>query len=79
MLQPVAVGSKTLADYTHLVGRDLIVSVGGHAVRDEDDVAKALVQLAPGTRVDLQVMRGDQRRTLRVKLGERPLDIPRAG
>ena len=24
MLQPVAVGSKTLADYTHIVGRDLI-------------------------------------------------------
>jgi S1-C subfamily serine protease len=66
-------------DGDYLVGGDLIVSVGGHAVRDEDDVAKALVQLAPGTEVDLQVMRGADRRTLRVKLGERPLDIPRAG
>ena len=27
MLQPVAVGSKTLADYTHLVGRDLIEQI----------------------------------------------------
>ena len=25
MLQPVGVGHKTLADYTHLVGRELIV------------------------------------------------------
>ncbi|HVW17974.1 MAG TPA: glycosyltransferase [Solirubrobacteraceae bacterium] len=27
MLQPVAVGTKTLADYTHLVGRDLVEEV----------------------------------------------------
>src|SRR4051794_11694798 len=27
MLQPVAVGSKTLADYTHLVGRELIEEI----------------------------------------------------
>ena len=27
MLQPVGVGHKTLADYTHLVGRDLIEEV----------------------------------------------------
>jgi S1-C subfamily serine protease len=66
-------------DSAYLVGGDVIVSVGGHAVRDEDDVAQALVRLAPGTDVDVEVMRGDRRRTLRVKLGERPLDLPRAG
>ena len=27
MLQPVAVGSKILADYTHIVGRDLIEEI----------------------------------------------------
>ncbi len=27
MLQPVAVGAKTLADYTHIVGRDLIEEI----------------------------------------------------
>jgi S1-C subfamily serine protease len=66
-------------DSGYVVGGDVIVSVGGHEVREVDDVAKALVQLAPGTQVDLVVMRGDQRKTLRVKLGERPLDAPRAG
>jgi S1-C subfamily serine protease len=37
------------------------------------------VQLAPGTQVDLVVLRDGKRKTLRVKLGERPLDTPRAG
>jgi 2-alkenal reductase len=66
-------------DSGYVVGGDVIVSVGGHEVREADDVAKALVQLAPGTQVDLDVVRGGQRKTLRVKLGERPLDAPRAG
>ena len=39
MLQPVAVGSKTLADYTHLVGRDLIEQI------------RALAEPLKGTRV----------------------------
>jgi S1-C subfamily serine protease len=66
-------------DSGYVVGGDVIVSVGGHAVREADDVAKALVQLAPGTQVDLQVVRDGRRKTLRVKLGERPLNAPRAG
>jgi 2-alkenal reductase len=66
-------------DSGYVVGGDVIVSVGGHEVRQPDDVAQALVQLAPGTDVDLQVMRDGRRKTLRVKLGERPLDAPRAG
>jgi S1-C subfamily serine protease len=63
----------------YVVGGDVIVSVGGHPIHEEDDVAKALVQLAPGRDVDIQVVRGGKRRTLKVKLGERPLDAPRAG
>jgi S1-C subfamily serine protease len=62
----------------YAIGGDVIVSVGGRAIRDPDNVAQALVRLAPGRTVDVEVMRGDQRRTLRVKLGERPLDA-RAG
>jgi S1-C subfamily serine protease len=66
-------------DNGYVVGGDVIVSAGGHPVREEDDVAKALVQLAPGTQVDLVVLRDGKRKTLRVKLGERPLNSPRAG
>jgi S1-C subfamily serine protease len=57
----------------YVVGGDVIVSVGGHPIHEEDDVAKALVQLAPGRDVDIQVVRGAKRRKLKVKLGERPL------
>jgi S1-C subfamily serine protease len=71
--------TERFQDNQYRVGGDVIVAIGGHPVREEDDVAKALVGLAPGTDVDLQVMRDGRRRTLRVKLGERPLDAPRAG
>ena len=71
--------AERFQDSDYRVGGDVIVAVGGHPIREEDDVAKALVQLAPGTDVDLQVMRDGKRRTVRVKLGERPLDAPRAG
>jgi S1-C subfamily serine protease len=71
--------TERFQDNDYRVGGDVIVAVGGHPVREEDDVAKALVQLAPGTDVALQVIRDGKRQTLRVKLGERPLDAPRAG
>jgi 2-alkenal reductase len=61
------------------VGGDVIVAVGRRPVREETDVAEALVGLDPGSTVDVQVYRDGERRTLRVKLGERPLDAPRAG
>src|SRR5262249_14240481 len=66
-------------DGGYVSGGDAIVSGGGHQIREEDDVAQALTSLAPGSTVAIQVMRGDQRKTLKVKLGERPLDAPRAG
>jgi S1-C subfamily serine protease len=71
--------SDRFQDDDYIVGGDVIVSVGGHSIREQNDLAKALVQLAPGTQVDIEVMRGGRPRTVRVKLGERPLDSPRAG
>ena len=56
----------------------MIVSVGGHGIRAEDDVAAALQGSRPGATITLQVLRDGARATLRVKLGERPLDA-RAG
>ena len=65
-------------DSAYVVGGDVIVSVAGHEIREEDDLASALAGLAPGQTVPVQVLRDGQRRALRVKLGERPLDA-RAG
>jgi len=61
-------------DSTYVVGGDVIVSVAGHEIREEDDLASALAGLAAGQTVPVQVLRDGQRRALRVKLGERPLD-----
>jgi S1-C subfamily serine protease len=65
-------------DGQYEVGGDVIVAVGGRPVREEDDVAQALVGRRPGSTVALEILRDGARKTLRVKLGERPLDA-RAG
>jgi S1-C subfamily serine protease len=62
-------------DYT--VGGDVISAVGGRPIREENDLARSLVRFAPGQTVDVAIVRDGARRTVRVKLGERPLDAPR--
>jgi S1-C subfamily serine protease len=66
-------------DRAYAIGGDVIVALAGQPIRQETDVAKALVALKPGDDVDIVVMRDGRRQTLRVRLGERPLDAPRAG
>ena len=60
-------------------GGDVVTAVQGRPVHAESDLAKALLDYAPGDTVTLDVERGGQRRQVRVKLGERPLDAPRRG
>ena len=60
-------------------GGDVVTAVQGRPVHAESDLAKALLDYAPGDTVTLDVVRGGQRRQVRVKLGERPLDAPRRG
>jgi S1-C subfamily serine protease len=66
-------------DRSYAVGGDVIVALGGRRIREEADVAKALVARSPGDEVDVEIVRDGRRRTIRVRLGERPLDAPRAG
>jgi serine protease Do len=70
---------ETFQARDYRVGGDVITAVGRTRIEEEADVAKALVALRPGTTVDLEIYRDGRRRTLRVKLGERPLSAPRAG
>jgi len=51
---------------------DLIVSVGGTAVREPDDVAAAIQDRRPGQRIALEIERGADRRSLEVELAARP-------
>jgi S1-C subfamily serine protease len=53
-------------------GGDVIVALGGRPIREESDLARALVDHRPGERVALAVVRGRQRRTVDVRLGKRP-------
>jgi S1-C subfamily serine protease len=60
-------------------GGDVVTAVQGRTVHAESDLAKALLDYEPGDTVTLDIRRGGERRQVRVKLGERPLDTPRSG
>jgi S1-C subfamily serine protease len=60
-------------------GGDVVTAVQGRPVHAESDLAKALLDYEPGDTVTLDIRRGAERRQVRVKLGERPLDTPRSG
>jgi S1-C subfamily serine protease len=51
---------------------DLIVSIDGEPVRSADDVVSAVAGKQPGDTVELEIYRGDDKRTVSVELGERP-------
>jgi S1-C subfamily serine protease len=58
------------------VGGDVIVRLDGTELRRDQDLSDAIAHRRPGDRVDLVVVRGGKRRTISVKLGERPLTSP---
>jgi len=51
---------------------DAIVALAGQVVRDIDTLRAALSKLEPGKTVPVEVLRGDERVTLKVTLGGRP-------
>ena len=53
-------------------GGDVIVKVGDRPIREESDLARMLVAYRPGQEVDVEVVRGKDRRTVKVRLGKRP-------
>ena len=53
-------------------GGDLILKVDGQDVESSDDVAAAIADNQPGDTVEVEYLRGDERATKQVKLGERP-------
>jgi len=60
-------------------GEDTIVGLDGRTVRGPDDLLAAIEPLEPGDRVSVIVERDGRRRTISVRLGERPnslLSIP---
>ena len=68
-------GSRTEAhnglDVT--LGGDLIVAIDGRSVEGADDISRVVTTLRPGQTVPFTVVRGDERRSVQVTLGDRPL------
>jgi S1-C subfamily serine protease len=53
-------------------GGDLIVKVDGEEVENADDLAAAIEDNKPGDTIEVEYYRGDDLKTTRVELGERP-------
>jgi len=53
---------------------DIIAKVDGHRVETPAGLSRAVAGLTPGTRIELEVIRNSERRTLGVDLGERKED-----
>jgi S1-C subfamily serine protease len=51
---------------------DFIVKLGDHAIENPDDLAGAILELEPGARVPVDVIRDGKHQTLDVELGRRP-------
>jgi S1-C subfamily serine protease len=65
-------GGRTPLGEGIAAGGDLLVKVDGRTVRSSDDVAEAIADNEPGDEIEVEFFRGDDRRTEKVKLGERP-------
>ncbi|MDQ2623426.1 MAG: trypsin-like peptidase domain-containing protein [Actinomycetota bacterium] len=57
------------------VGGDVIVKAAGEAINRAEDLGRIIGQLAPGDTVELEVVRGGQKRTVEVTLRERPTTL----
>jgi S1-C subfamily serine protease len=55
-------------------GGDVIVAVGGRRLTRRDDLADVISARGAGERVNLQVLRDGERRTVEIELGQRPPD-----
>jgi serine protease DegQ len=68
----VAVQRGGPADRAGVVPGDVIVRLGDHAIEQAQDLLGATLEIEPGTKVPLEVVRGGARRTVDVTLGTRP-------
>jgi S1-C subfamily serine protease len=56
-------------------GGDVIVGVNGTAIKTPTDIAKAIENAKPGDKATVQVLRGGQKKSITVTLGERPNQV----
>jgi S1-C subfamily serine protease len=56
-------------------GGDIVVRVGSTKVEDPADLSDAIATLEPGEEVEVELYRDGSKRTVKVRLGERPLQV----
>ena len=59
------------------VGGDIVTKIEQDVIEDSNDLAEAVSKHRPGDTVTFEYYRGKDRRTAKVKLGERPLVVAR--
>jgi S1-C subfamily serine protease len=64
---PVSLGGADI-----LLGGDVLVAIDGKKVKSMDDVIGVVTSKKPGDEVTLELRRGEQKRSVKVKLGDRP-------
>ena len=57
------------------VGGDIVTAIEGTPVEDPDDLSNAIARYRPGDEVTFEYYRGASKRTAKVELGERPLQV----
>jgi S1-C subfamily serine protease len=60
-------------------GGDIITRLGDRPIANADDLSAAIARLDPGDTTDVEIHRGGETQTIKVKLGERPLGDPSGG
>jgi S1-C subfamily serine protease len=68
----LAVSRGGPADKVGIEAGDVIVKLGDAQIDDPDDLVGSVLQLDPGTRVPLDIVRNGKRQTVEVELGRRP-------
>jgi S1-C subfamily serine protease len=72
-------GGKEIRFQATLVkpGGDVITKINGRKVTRRNDLSELITEFRPGDTVTLEAYRGRQRRDVKIKLTERPSDVPR--
>jgi serine protease DegQ len=68
----VAVQRGGPADHASMAPGDIIVRLGERPIEQPGDLVGTTLELEPGARVPVELIRGDKRLTLQVELGRRP-------
>jgi serine protease DegQ len=68
----VEVQARGPADRAGIEAGDVVVRLGEHAIDEPGDLVTATLELEPGSKVPVEVLRDGQPKTLEVELGRRP-------